>query len=104
MLLPVFPELAPRSRWLRIILLSATFLGLAACPQLWINTRDYPLLPIASWYPIVAGPWDKVVLGLTMMALLVAVRFYRSGVIFFLGAALFLYGGDQTRGQPWLYL
>ena len=102
--LSVFPELTPRARWLRIILLSATLLGLAACPRLWLNTRDYPLLPVASWYPIVPGPWDKVVFGLVMLSLLAAFRFYRSSVMFFLGAALFLYGGDQTRGQPWLYL
>ena len=89
---------------LRAILLSATLLGMLACLPLWLNSRDYPLLPVTPFFPVLAAPWDRWLLGSMLLSLIVAFTWYRPAILFFLGATLFLYLGDQNRGQPWLYM
>jgi hypothetical protein len=98
--LPVADE---RARWLRVVLLGATLLGMLSCLPLWLNTREYPLMPICASWPVLPpayGPW---LLGVTLFSL-AAAWFYRPAILFFLGATLYLYGCDQNRGQPWMYL
>ena len=89
---------------LRMILLVACLVGLIIAAPLWWNTRSFPLLPIASWFPILPGPWDKVLFGYVLASLLAACRFYRPSILFFLCATLFMFFEDQNRGQPWFYL
>jgi hypothetical protein len=89
---------------LKAILLSATLLGMLACLALWLNSRDYPLLPVAPFFPVLASPWDRWFLCSVLLSLVVAFKWYRPAVLFFLGATLFLYLGDQNRGQPWIYM
>jgi hypothetical protein len=43
-------------------------------------------------------------LGVTLFSLAAAARFFRPAIVFFLAATLYLYGCDQNRGQPWMYL
>ena len=93
-----------RTAWLRAVLLSACFLGMVLSAPLWWNDRLFPLLPIASWIPNLPAPWDKCIFGATLASLVVALWCYRPAVVFFLAATLFLYFGDQNRGQPWFYL
>ncbi len=93
-----------RSAVLRGTLLLATILGLLASTPVWLNTRSFPLLPIVSGFPILPAPWDKVLFGLMLGALVAALWFHRTGVIVFLCASLLAYCGDQNRGQPWLYM
>ena len=93
-----------RTAWLRAALLGATILGLIASAPVWSNTRLYPLLPLAAWFPILPAPWDKCLFGAMLLALVLACWFYRWGVIVFLGASLFAFCEDQNRGQPWLYM
>jgi hypothetical protein len=93
-----------RTAWLRAILLSACLLGMALSAPLWCNDRLFPILPIASWYPILPAPWDKWLFGAILSSLVAAFWWYRPAAAFFLAATLFLYFGDQNRGQPWFYL
>ena len=64
----------------------------------------FPLLPIASWFPNLSAPWDKWLFGAALVSLVAALWWYRPAVVFFLATTLFLYFGDQNRGQPWFYL
>lgn len=89
---------------LRCLLLMALLLGMLASVQLWLTVRAFPLMPVAAWFPQLTRPWDVVVFVALLVALVVGVRFYRPAAVFFLVGALFLYCGDQNRGQPWFYL
>ncbi len=93
-----------RTAWLRAVLLSACLLGMTLSAPLWCNDRLFPILPIASWFPILPAPWDKWLFGATLASLVAALWWYRPAVAFFLAVTLFLYFGDQNRGQPWFYL
>ena len=84
--------------------MSASFLGLIASFPAWMNSRAFPLAPIASWFPILASPVDRILFAAMLAALLAALWFYRVGVIFFLAASAFAFCEDQNRGQPWLYM
>ena len=99
-----FADVDRRTAWVRGTLLLATLLGLIASAPVWLNTRTFPLLPIASWFPILPPPWDKVLFGMMLAALVAAAWFYRVAVIIFLITSLAAYCGDQNRGQPWLYM
>lgn len=52
-----------RTALLRTILLSATLLGMLASLPLWINVRDFPVLPIAPGFPVLPQPWEKCIVG-----------------------------------------
>ena len=99
-----FAEVTRRTAWLRGTLLIATLLGLIASTPVWLNSRTFPLLPIVSSFPILPAPWDKLLFGSMLAALVLAFWFYRAAVSFFLVASLFAYCEDQNRGQPWLYM
>ena len=92
-----------RLLWLKRILLAASFFGMLACGRLWVS-RPFPRVPIAEWFPSPGAPWDRILLGALLAALVVAVKFYRPAVLFFLAGVLFLILGDQNRIQPWFYL
>ena len=99
-----FPNADRRTIWLRVTLLTATFLGLIASMPVWFNTRTFPLLPIVSGFPILPAPLDKCLYALMLASLVSAVWFYRQAVIVFLATSFFAYCSDQNRGQPWLYM
>jgi len=82
----------------------ATALGILASLKLWLTTRDFPLVPVVSSFPQFPSPWDDIFLGLIFVTLVGAFKFYRPAITLFLLGALFLYCGDQNRGQPWFYL
>jgi len=93
-----------RTAWLRAVLLSACFFGMTLSAPLWWSDRTFPLLPIASWFPILPAPWDKWLFVATLASLVAALWWYRSAVTIFLAVTFFLYFSDQNRGQPWFYL
>jgi hypothetical protein len=101
---PLFPGVTVRMACWRAVLQMATLLGMLACWPLWSSSRDYPLLPVVSWFPTPPAPWDQWVAGAGLLALVLAFRWYRPAIIYFLATTLFLYLGDQNRGQPWLYM
>ncbi len=97
-------DVPPRLLALRCAILLALLLGMLASWKLWIAARTFPFLPVASWFPQAPVPWDVALLGLMFAALVASFRFYRPAIAVLLLGALFLYGGDQNRGQPWFYL
>lgn len=99
-----FPEVSAAIAWLRLTLLLATGSGLALSAPLWWSDRFFPLLPVAGWFPVLTGPWDRLLFAAMLASLMAALRWYRPAVGFFLVATLFLYFGDQHRGQPWIYI
>ena len=99
-----FAGVPPRVAALRATLLAATFCGILASRRLWLTEREFPKVPVYSAFPQLPAPVDAVFLGVLLLALLIAFWRYRPFVIFFLAGALFLYFGDQNRGQPWFYL
>lgn len=88
----------------RLLVLAATLTGMLSCLPLWLNTRDYPVVPIASWWPQLPPSAGMVFLGLLFIMLVGAMWRYRAATLGFLAGSLFLYFGDQNRGQPWFYL
>jgi hypothetical protein len=99
-----FASVDLRTAWLRTTLLGATSAGLLLSVPLWINSRDFPVLPIVPGFPILQSPWDKCLFGMMLLALVAAGWFYRVAIGFFLAASLFSYFEDQNRGQPWFYM
>ena len=99
-----FASVDRRTAWLRATLLSASLLGMIASTPLWLNSRVFPLLPIAGWFPVIPAPWDKLFFGALLLTLVLACWFYRPAIGFFLVAGLFAYFEDQNRGQPWFYM
>ncbi len=93
-----------RVRRLRAVLLGATLLGMLSCIPLWLATREYPLVPVSVSWPALPPAWGPLLLALTLFSLVVAAWFFRPAISFFLVATLYLYGCDQNRGQPWMYL
>lgn len=93
-----------RTALLRATLLSATFVGMLMSAPLWINSRNFPVLPIVPGFPVLPSPWDKGLFGLMLLSLVAACWFYRAAAGFFLVASLFAYFEDQNRGQPWFYM
>jgi hypothetical protein len=82
----------------------ATAVGTLISAPLWVNSRPFPLLPVGDRMPILASPWDACLFVATLLALVLALRFYRLGVRLFLAGALWLVIQDQNRIQPWFYL
>ena len=90
-----------RTVWVRVVLLSACLVGLLASALVWRNSRTFPLLPIAPGFPILPAPWDACLLGILLLALVLACWFYHAAITCFLLAGLFAFCEDQNRGQPW---
>jgi uncharacterized membrane protein YphA (DoxX/SURF4 family) len=99
-----FAGVPPRLVALRVTLLSAVLFGLLASMKLWLTARSFPLLPLGGWFPVLPAPLDKLFFGVLLLALLLSPWFYRPAILLFLVGGLFLYLGDQNRGQPWFYL
>ena len=95
---------ASRLLWLRLVLLAAVGLGWLASLKLWVNSRAFPRLPVFDAFPALPEPLDAVFFGALVVSLLIAGRFFRPAMAFFLAGTLFLYLSDQQRGQPWFYL
>ena len=100
----LFPAADPRVRWLRATLVASMMAGMLCCVPLWLSSREYPLVPLLpSWLllPPACGP---VLFGLVLFSLVAATCFFRTAIVFFLVATLYLYCCDQNRGQPWIYM
>jgi hypothetical protein len=98
-----FPGASTREAWLRGILLVACLQSMGFTLPLWTNSRTYPVMPVAAWFPVLPAPWDRMFLVGMMASLVLAFWFYRSAVVGFLVGSLFLVLEDQNRLQPWFY-
>lgn len=85
-----------------VLILSCVFAMLLSLP-LWLNAREYPLLPMGAWVPILPAPWDAILLSVALLALVLSFRF-EWGAIGFLGLSALIVAQDQNRLQPWFYM
>src|SRR5262245_12377130 len=99
-----FADVDRRTAGLRATLLTACFLGIVSSLPTWLNSRSFPLAPIFVGFPILPAPWDKLLLGVMLSALVAALWYYRPAIITFLALSLFAFFEDQNRGQPWFYM
>jgi hypothetical protein len=93
-----------RVAWLRWVLLASCGVSLIASAPLWINAREFPLLPITPGFPILPAPLDKWFFAAMLLSLLLAIWIYRPAVTAFLLAGFLAFCEDQNRGQPWFYM
>jgi hypothetical protein len=98
------PVANPRLRWLRLVLLGAMLSGMLCCLPLWLNTREYPCVPLFPHWLILPSSCGPLLLGAVLASLVAAAWFFRPAIIFFLAATLYLFGCDQNREQPWFYI
>lgn len=103
-MIPLFAAATPRARWLRGVLLAATLSGMLCCVPLWLNTREYPLVPMLPGWLILPSRFCPLLFGLVLGSLVLGAWFFRPLVLFFLAASLYLFGCDQNREQPWFYI
>lgn len=93
-----------RIAWLHLVLLTACGVSLIASAPLWINAREFPVLPIMPGFPVLPAPLDRWFFAGMLLSLVVAIWFYRPAVTAFLLAGFFAFCEDQNRGQPWFYM
>jgi hypothetical protein len=96
---------ARRYHYLKLAIVGGMLGGLALSPHLWLSTRLYPLTPVAAIFRPLPAPFDRIFYGIWMVAL-VAIGFAARParpIAIFLGMALWLALGDQSRWQPWFY-
>lgn len=89
---------------LRTALVTACLLTMLASAPLWQNSRVFPVLPIAGWFPVLPAPWDSGLFLFVLASLASSCWRYRPGVSLFLASSLLLALGDQSRWQPWFYM
>jgi hypothetical protein len=99
-----FRGVEPRIAWLRGVLLASCGVSLLASAPLWINAREFPVLPITPGFPSLPAPWDQWFFGAMLLSLVLAIWFYRPAVTMFLVAGFFAFCEDQNRSQPWFYM
>jgi hypothetical protein len=99
-----FSAIDPRVRNTRAALVAATMSGMLFCVPLWLGARPYPLVPLFPGWLILPAICGPCLLGLALFSLVAAIRFFRPATAFYLLATLYLYGCDQNRGQPWIYM
>ncbi len=89
----------------RYTLTVAMLCGLMLSPRLWLSERSYPLVPVWDGLPAVPAPWDQLVLGALVAALVgtAAAPRPRLAMLGFVILAALCSLGDQTRWQPWFY-
>jgi hypothetical protein len=93
-----------RIAWLRSVLLASCGVSLIASAPLWINAREFPVLPIAPGFPILPAPWDRIFFAVMLSSLVLAIWIYRPAVTVFLLTGFFAFCEDQNRAQPWFYM
>lgn len=97
-----------RLRWLRAVVAAGFIAGVLGSVPLWIATRrSYPLTPVSGNLPALAFPFDYLLLGTLLLALVLAGARRARGerAYLFLSVTLFalLAALDQSRLQPWAY-
>lgn len=93
-----------RMFWFRALLLVCVPLMQLASYPLWLNRRQYPLLPLTPGFPIATPPWDAVLWAILLASLVAAWWRYRPAVAVFLVGSIYMVLADQARLQPWFYM
>jgi len=88
----------------RIFAILSTLAMMLYAPDLWITTKEFPVIPLFDWIPIPTSPFDTIFAGLFFVSQVAYIfkpkRFLGWAVI---GLYLFLSLVDQNRLQPYFY-
>jgi len=87
---------------LRISVILGLLAGFALSPRLWRSSRFYPLTPVFSFLKPIPAPFDYILFGATLLALVLSALTPRL-IPFFATLAIVLVVCDQSRLQPWFY-
>jgi hypothetical protein len=91
-------------RWVRLTVLGGLIAGMALSPRLWLDSRIYPLTPVAPWLKPLAPPFDQIALGALLCFLVLAAVVPRRWTLAVATALLVLFAlQDQSRWQPWFF-
>jgi hypothetical protein len=96
------PDTARRLLYLRVTIAAATILGMALSYKLWLSAREYPLTPVFPFLKPIPHPFDYILFGATLLALVLSALTPRL-IPFFATFAVVLAVCDQSRLQPWFY-
>jgi len=88
----------------RIIAILSTLTMMLYAPDLWITTKDFPVIPLFDWLPIPTSPFDTIFAGLFFISQIVYI-FKPKRVLGWFVVLLYLYLAmvDQNRLQPYFY-
>ncbi len=89
----------------QVLLSLAMLAALAVSYKLWLGQRDFPLVPVADWWPVMPHPFDWILVGGLGLSLLLAAIFRKNRIFPFLIVTLLVVLAlfDQNRWQSWVY-
>lgn len=90
--------------WVRIIAIVPVLILMIYGPNLWITTKDFPVIPLFDWLPIPYYPFDYI-LGIGFFLIQIVYIFKPKRWIGIAILALYVYLAfvDQNRLQPYFY-
>ncbi len=83
----------------------ACLISMLLCYKLWLNDRNFPVVPLFHFLPALHHPFDFILPAFAAV-LLVCIAILRNPqrfIILFLVSAVLLMLLDQNRWQPWFY-
>ena len=89
---------------IRIIAILSTLAMMLYAPDLWITTKDFPVIPLFDWIPIPTAPFDTIFAGLFFLSQVVYI-FKPKRMLGWFVIFLYIYLAlvDQNRLQPYFY-
>lgn len=90
--------------FVRIIAILSTLTMMVYAPDLWISTKDFPVIPLFDWLPIPTAPIDTILAGIFFVSQVLYIFKPKRSLGWFI-VALFAYLAmvDQNRLQPYFY-
>lgn len=90
--------------WVRITAVIATLILMVYAPELWITTKDFPVVPLFDWIPIPKYPADYILaVGFFLTQIYYIFKPKRWLGIVLLLLYVYLSFVDQNRLQPYFY-
>lgn len=89
----------------QVVLSLAMLAALAVSYKLWLGQREFPLVPVTEWWPLMPHPFDWILAGGLGLSLVLAAIFRKNRIFPFLVIVLVLVLAlfDQNRWQSWVY-
>lgn len=88
----------------RIFAILSTLSMMLYAPELWITTKDFPVIPLFDWIPIPTSPFDTIFAGLFFVSQVIYIfkpKRWLGWLV--LSLYIFLCLVDQNRLQPYFY-
>ena len=88
----------------RILAILAILSMMLYAPELWISTKDFPVIPLFDWIPIPTSPFDSILAGVFFVSQVVYLfkpKRWLGWLVFIQYVLLSMI--DQNRLQPYFY-